>query len=203
MSMDFVLHAELRNDQGSRASRRLRRAGRLPGILYGGHREPVAISLDHNAVLLHMRSDAFYSHVLTLHLEGKTEKAILRDLQRHPFKPSLQHIDLLRVSAGERIRVHVPLHFQHEDVCVGVKSGGGMVNRQMAEVEVECLPDLIPEAIDVDVAALTVGQSLHLSNLVLPEGVSLVALAHGADGDATVVTILAPRGEAAGEAGAA
>ena len=197
MSLDFVIEAEPRLEQGSSASRRLRRAGRLPAILYGGHKDPVAVTLDHNAMMLNLRNDAFYSHILSVNLNGRTERAILRDVQRHPFKPSLVHVDLLRVSADEAIRVHVPLHFVNEDTCKGVKTGGGMINRQMNEVEVECLPGDLPEFIEVDVANLSVGDSLHLSQLTLPPGVTLVALAHGEAHDSTVVGVLMPRGEQA------
>ena len=199
MSTDFVVEAETRLEQGSSASRRLRRAGKLPAILYGGHQDPVAITLDHNAIMLNLRNDAFYSHVLTVNLDGKAERAILRDVQRHPFKPTLTHVDLLRVSADEAIRVHVPLHFLNEEACKGVKTGGGMINRQMNEVEVECLPGDLPEAIEVDVANLGVGDSMHLSDLVLPAGVALVALTHGEAQDQAVVGVLMPRGEKSGE----
>jgi len=198
MSLDFVIEAEPRADQGSGASRRLRRAGKLPGILYGGHRDPVAITLDHNAILLNLKNEAFYSHILTVNLEGRSERAILRDLQRHPFKPTLVHIDLQRVSADETIRVHVPVHLLNEETCKGVKTGGGMLNRQLTEVEVECLPADLPEAIEVDVAQLGVGESVHLSELVLPAGVTIVALAHEGH-DSAVVGVLLPRGEKAEE----
>lgn len=200
MTTEFVIDAEVRSEQGSGASRRLRRAGKLPGILYGGHKDPVAITLDHNAVLQQLRNDAFYSHILTVNLSGKSEKAILRDLQRHPFKPSLVHIDLLRVSADETIRVHVPVHLLNEDNCRGVKLGGGMINRQVMEVEVECLPDKLPESIDIDVADLDVGGSVHLSELPLPEGVVVVALAHEGH-DAAVVSVLVAKGERIEEEG--
>jgi len=198
MSLDFVIEAEPRVDQGSGASRRLRRAGKLPGILYGGHKDPVAITMDHNAILLNLKHEAFYSHILTVNLDGKSERAILRDLQRHPFKPTLVHMDLQRVSADEAIRVHVPVHLVNEEMCKGVKTGGGMINRQLNEVEVECLPGDLPEAIEVDVAQLGVGESVHLSELVLPAGVTVVALAHEGH-DSAVVSVLVPRGEKAEE----
>jgi large subunit ribosomal protein L25 len=197
MSLDFVIEAEPRMEQGSRASRRLRRSGKLPGILYGGHKEAVAITMEHNAILLNLKNDAFYSHILTVNLNGKPERAILRDVQRHPFKPTLVHIDLLRVSADEAIRVHVPLHFINEEICKGVKLGGGMISHQLNETEVECLPENLPEAIEVDVADLGVGDSLHLSDLVLPAGVTSVALSHGEGHDAAVVSVVLPRGEKA------
>lgn len=194
MNTDFVIEAEPRLEQGSSASRRLRRAGKLPGILYGGHQDPAAISLDHNAIMLNLKNEAFYSHILTVNLNGKAERAVLRDVQRHPFKPTLVHIDLLRVSADEPIRVHVPLHLVNEEICKGVKTGGGMINRQLTEVEIECLPANLPESIEVDVANLEVGDSIHLSEIVLPEGVTVVALAHEGH-DSAVVGVLLPRGE--------
>lgn len=202
MSTDFVIEAEPRVNQGSGASRRLRRAGKLPGILYGGHQDPVAITLDHNAILLNLKNEAFYSHILTVNLNGRSERAILRDLQRHPFKPALVHVDLQRVSADEAIRVHVPVHLVNEDICRGVRTGGGMLNRQLTEVEVECLPADLPETIDVDVADLGVGDSVHLSGLALPPGVTVVALAHEGH-DSAVVSVLLPRGEKVEEEGGA
>ncbi|HSP00238.1 MAG TPA: 50S ribosomal protein L25/general stress protein Ctc [Thioalkalivibrio sp.] len=194
MSLKFELQAEPRADQGKGASRRLRRAGKLPAILYGEGKDATSITLEHNAVMLSLEHEAFYSHILSIKLGGKTEKAILRDVQRHPSKPIILHLDLLRVSEDHAIRVHVPLHFINEESCVGVKTGGGMVSHQMVEAEVECLPKHLPEFLTVDVAALDLGDSLHLSQLSLPEGVSFVALSHGPDHDLPVVSILKPRG---------
>ncbi len=196
MSVSFELQAESRTDQGKGASRRLRRAGKLPAILYGAGKEPQSISLDHNTILLNLAHEAFYSHILTVTLNGKTERVILRDLQRHPFKPVILHLDLQRVSEGEKIRMHVPLHFINEQNCVGVKLGGGMITHQLTDVEVECLPEHLPEFIEVDVASMQAGESLHLSQLQMPKGVSLVSLgAHGAgsDHDLPVVNVLKGR----------
>jgi large subunit ribosomal protein L25 len=199
MSVSFELQAESRADQGKGASRRLRRAGKLPAILYGEGKDPLPITLNHNAVMLNLEHEAFYSHILSVKLDGKTEKAILRDVQRHPCKPIILHLDLLRVSEDHAIRVNVPLHFVNEDTCVGVKTGGGMVSHQLTDVEVECLPRHLPEFISVDVASLNVGESLHLSELSLPEGVSIVALSQGPEHDLSVVSILKPRGAAVEE----
>ncbi|OOG23297.1 50S ribosomal protein L25/general stress protein Ctc [Thioalkalivibrio denitrificans] len=201
MSLSFELQAEPRADQGKGASRRLRRIGKVPAILYGAGKEPQSITLDHNAVKLSLEHEAFYSHILSVQLEGRTEKAILRDVQRHPAKPVILHLDLLRVSEDQAIRVHVPLHFINEETCVGVKTGGGMVSHQMVEVEVECLPKDLPEFISVDVAKLNVGDSLHLSEIALPDGVTIVALSHGPDHDLPVVSVLKPRGTALEEEG--
>jgi large subunit ribosomal protein L25 len=195
MSIEFAINATSRTELGSGASRRLRRAGRLPGILYGGDRDPQMITLDHNEVVLSLRHEAFFSHILTLNLDGKSEKVVLRDLQRHPFKPTLVHIDLLRVTQDHSIRMHVPVHLLNADSCKGVKTGGGMLNLQTNEIEVECLPGSLPEAIEVDVSELELGDALHLSQLSLPPGVSIPALTHGAEYDGVVVSVLSSRGE--------
>ncbi|WP_018873954.1 50S ribosomal protein L25/general stress protein Ctc [Thioalkalivibrio sp. ALJ16] len=199
MSMSFTIEAEKRDEQGSSASRRLRRAGKLPAILYGADKDAVAITLDHNAMVHNLKEDAFYSHILSVKLDGKTEKAILRDVQRHPFKPTIYHVDLMRVSANQPIRVSVPLHFHNEEDCKGVKLGGGMVSRMINELEVECLPGDLPESIDIDVVEMDVGDTLHISELKLPEGVQSVALMHGEDYDYAVVSILLPRSAKAEE----
>ncbi|WP_018862995.1 MULTISPECIES: 50S ribosomal protein L25/general stress protein Ctc [Thioalkalivibrio] len=193
MSMSFTIEAEKRDEQGSSASRRLRRAGRLPAILYGGENDAQPITLDHNAMVHNLKHDAFYSHILTVKLDGKSEKAILRDVQRHPFKPTIYHVDLMRVSANQPIRVSVPLHFHNEEECKGVKLGGGMISRMLNDIEVECLPGDLPEAIDIDVVEMDVGDTIHISELKLPKGVESVALMHGEDYDYAVVSVLLPR----------
>lgn len=193
MSMSFTIEAEKRDEQGSSASRRLRRAGKLPAILYGGDSDAQPVSLDHNAMVHNLKHDAFYSHILTVNLDGKSEKAILRDVQRHPFKPTIYHVDLLRVSANQPIRVHVPLHFVNEETAKGVKLGGGMISRMLNEVEIECLPGDLPEYIEVDLADLDVGETLHISELKLPEGAQSVALMHGDEYDQGVVSVLLTR----------
>ncbi|WP_018993509.1 MULTISPECIES: 50S ribosomal protein L25/general stress protein Ctc [unclassified Thioalkalivibrio] len=199
MSMSFTIEAEKRDEQGSSASRRLRRAGKLPAILYGGENDAQPITLDHNAMVHNLKHDAFYSHILTVKLDGKSEKAILRDVQRHPFKPTIYHVDLLRVSANQPIRVHVPLHFHNEEECKGVKLGGGMVSRMLNDIEVECLPGDLPESIDIDVVEMDVGDTIHISELKLPKGVESVALMHGEDYDYAVVSVLLPRAAKAEE----
>ncbi|WP_024328218.1 50S ribosomal protein L25/general stress protein Ctc [Thioalkalivibrio sp. ALR17-21] len=205
MSMSFTLEAEKRDEQGSSASRRLRRAGKLPAILYGGDDPAVPITLDHNAMVHNLKEDAFYSHILTVKLDGQSQKAILRDVQRHPFKPTIYHVDLLRVSANQPIRVNVPIHFLNEETCKGVKPGGGMINRQVNEIEVECLPDDLPESIDVDMADVDVGETLHLSDLKasMPKGVEMVALMQGDEYDYAVVTVQLPRSAKGGGGGGA
>lgn len=190
MSIDFVLNAETRDDQGKGASRRLRRAGRVPGILYGGDEAPQPISLDHNELLRSLEHDSFYSHILSVRLGKQNVQAILKDLQRHPARPQIQHVDLMRVQEDRAIRVHVPLHFLNEKTCPGVKQEGGVVSHNMIEVEIECLPKHLPEFIEVDCGAMGIGDAQHLSDLTLPEGVKLVALMHGGDErDVPVVSV--------------
>ncbi len=175
MATDFILEAEGRSDVGKGASRRLRRAGRVPAILYGAGKDPASLSLEHRQIAYHLENEAFYSHILTVRVDGKDEQAVLKDLQRHPFKPKVLHVDLQRVSAGEKIRVHVPLHFLHEDTCKGVKAGG-ILSHNLTQVEVSCLPKNLPEFIEVDVAELDLDGVLHLSELKMPAGVELIEL---------------------------
>jgi len=199
---DFVLTAELRNDKGKGASRRLRGTGKVPAIMYGGHQEPTSISLIHNELAHQVENEAFFSHILTIKLDGKDENAIVKDMQRHPSKPVILHIDLQRVSATEIIRVHVPLHFINEATSPGVK-GGGLVAHSLIEVEVQCLPKNLPEFIEVDLGNLDLNQIIHLSDIKLPAGVELVELAHGESHDQAVASIHLPRAakEAAEEGG--
>lgn len=191
MAKDFVLNAEKRDDEGKGASRRLRRAGRVPAILYGGNDAPVSISLDHNEMLRNTAHEAFYSHILTVKLDGKEVQALLKDMQRHPAKPTILHVDLLRVLADKAVRVHVPLHFLNEKTSPGVKTSAGVVSHHLIEVEVECLPKDLPEFIEVDCGAMDVGDALHLTDLKMPAGTKLVALMHGEikDHDQPVVSI--------------
>lgn len=205
MSDEFTLDAELRSDMGKGASRRLRRSNKVPAIIYGGENDAVAITLDHHQVSHRLQNEAFYSHILTLNVNGKAEEAVLRDLQRHPSKQQILHVDFQRVSKDRAVHVHVPLHFLNEDKCVGVKQGGGLISKIITEVEVSCLPKDLPEFIEIDLIDLNVGSSIHLSEMKLPEGVSLVALSHGGEHDTSVVSVHKQRGgsdedEAAGAA---
>lgn len=181
MKNDFVLEASLRNDLGKGASRRLRREGKVPAVLYGGHLDAMSVTMDHNDLFHHLENEAFYSHILTIKVDGKEEQAVLKDLQRHPYKPIIMHVDFQRVSASEKIRMHVPLHFVGGDVAPGVKVGGGIVTHNVNEVEVSCLPKDLPEFIEVDLSKVELNQSVHMSELKLPAGVELVELAHGHD----------------------
>ncbi|RMG57693.1 MAG: 50S ribosomal protein L25/general stress protein Ctc [Gammaproteobacteria bacterium] len=195
---EYIINAEKREDQGKGASRRLRRAGLVPGIVYGAGKEPTPISVRENELLKHLEDEGFYSQVLTLKLGGQDENVVLRDLQRHPYKPNILHFDLQRINMDEKLHVHVPLHFLNEESCVGVKNEGGTVSHLLVEVEVVCLPGNIPEHIDVDLSELHAGDTLHLSDLKVPEGVEILELVHGHDN--AVVTILKPKGGAEEEA---
>lgn len=187
MKDTFELNAQVRTDMGKGASRRLRRQGSIPGIVYGAHQEPTMISIDHNDLILQLEHEAFFSSLLDLDLDGTNQQVILKDLQRHPAKPYVLHIDLLRVSATEKLRTNVPLHFINEETCPGIKMGG-VASHHIADVEVSCLPGDLPEYIEVDIAALELGDNILLSGLVMPEGVELVALITGAD-DLPVVSV--------------
>jgi len=190
--VDFNLNVTVRNDLGKGASRRLRRTGQIPGVLYGAGSEAAALNIDHDELLHHLEHEAFFSHVLTLNFGDRSERAVLKDLQRHPSKPVLLHADFLRVSDSDVIRMHVPLHYINEDVCPGRKAGG-VVTHNLNEVEVVCLPGNLPEYLAIDLANLNVGESAHLSDIALPDGVQLVALQHGPEHDLPVVTVQATR----------
>ena len=180
MQESFELKAERRSDAGKGASRRLRRAGKVPGIVYGGGSDPQMIALDHNDLIKHLEHEAFYSHVLTVDFGSVQESVVLKDLQRHPARPVVMHIDLQRVRADEKIRMHVPLHFENEALAPGVKQGG-QASHHLTEVVVSCLPKDLPEYLAVDMSRMGLGEALHLSQLPLPAGVELVDLAHGDD----------------------
>jgi large subunit ribosomal protein L25 len=197
MSEQIQINAELRQDVGKGASRRLRRAGAsIPGIIYGGDKQPVNITLNVNQLGKAMQNEAFYSQVLNVVVGDTAEQAIVRDLQRHPASEKVLHVDFLRVQADHLLQVRVPIHFVNEDKCVGVRQGGGSIEHNLNEVEVACLPANLPEFVAVDLTDLNVGQTIHLSDLVLPEGVTVVALALGSDHDQSVVSVRAPRGGA-------
>ncbi len=194
MKETFELNAEVRTDMGKGASRRLRRTEAMPAIIYGGGAEPQMISLAHKEMVHHLENEAFYSHVLTLNLDGKPEKVILRDLQRHPVKPILLHADFLRVDDKTRLHMNVPLHFINEDIAIGVKQEGGLVAHLASDVEISCLAKDLPEYLEVDLTDLQAGESIHLSQIKVPEGVELVALSHGTEYDLAIVSINKPRG---------
>jgi len=189
----FELEAESRSDNGKGASRRLRRDGMVPAVIYGGSEEPQSIKLVHSEILKRLDHEAFYSHILTVNIDGKPSKTILRDMQRHPAKPVIMHMDFMRVDENKPIRVHVPLHFIGADVAPGAKAGG-LVSHDLVEVALEVLPKHLPEYIEVDISAMDIGDSLHLSDLKLPETGSLVELARGEGHDLPVASIHVRRG---------
>ncbi len=204
MADNFTLAATTRNDLGKGASRRLRRnEARIPGILYGADAAPVTIAVGLKELCKALENEAFYSHVLTIELDGKPVKAVLKDLQRHPAKSVPTHADFLRVDETHKIHMHVPVHFINEDKCVGVKAQGGVISHQLVEVVVSCLAKDLPEYLEVDMANVALGQTIHLSDLALPAGVSLVELSHGPEHDQPVVNVHAPRGGSSEEAPAA
>ena len=185
----FNLDATVRTDLGKGASRRLRREDKLPGIIYGGEEAPVSITLDHNKVNNSADFEAFYSHVLEINLDGKVVEVLVKDMQRHPFKPKITHIDFQRVIAGQDVHTNVPLHFVNEEASAAVKAGG-IAEHHVTEIEVTCLPKNLPEFIEVDMAGVEMGQTLHLSDLTLPAGVSSVELAKNDEAhDLAVVTV--------------
>ena len=194
MANDFTIAATSRDVQGKGASRRLRREqSMVPAIVYGGKSQPANIMIKHNEFMHALENEAFYSHILTLDIDGTTEQVILKDLQRHPYKPTIQHADFQRIVKGQAIHVHVPLHFINEDKAVGVRQGGGIISHQIVEVEVVCLPKDLPEFIEVDMTDVVVDQILHMSDLKLPEGVKLAELEKGEGHDQPVANIHMPR----------
>jgi large subunit ribosomal protein L25 len=195
----FELNAEPREAQGTGASRRLRHAGKVPAVLYGAGKDAVSIALDHDQVFHNLENEAFHSSVLTVKMAAGSESAILRDVQMHPYKPFVMHVDLQRVSATERMHIAVPLHFTGADIAPGVKLQGGIVSHLFTEVDVSCLPSQLPEYLEVDLSGLKLHESAHLSDIKLPEGVEITSLAHGGD-DLAVASITAVRGSVEEEA---
>jgi large subunit ribosomal protein L25 len=198
MSTDYELNAEARDDKGTGASRRLRRAGRIPAVIYGGGKDPAMVSFDHDPVMHMLEVEAFHSSILTVKHHNETEQAILRDVQHHPYKQIIVHMDLQRISAKEKIHMSVPVHFTGEDVAPGVKLEGGIVSHLITEIDVICLPGDLPEYLSVDISQLSIGDSVHLSDIKIPDGVEFTSLAHGGD-DLAVATVVALRVSAADE----
>ncbi len=192
MKTSFELVAEFREMQGKGASRRLRHQGKVPAILYGGPSDARALSLSHQKLLIMLDNERFYSTILSLKVGEETQQAILKDVQRHPYKNAIVHVDFQRVDDNELIRISIPLHFKGEAVAPGVKTQGGIVSHMRTEIEVSCLPKNLPEFIEVDMSALGLNESIHLSQLKIPEGVELIALAKE---DSAVVAIHSPRAE--------
>lgn len=193
--MQIEINANKRDTQGTGASRRLRRAGRVPGIVYGSGQAAQSVDLNHKDLYFGLKNEAFHSSVLTLNLDGVKESVLLRDFQMHPYKPLVLHIDFQRVDANQKIHMKVPLHFVNAESAPGVKLAGGVVSHIMTEAEVLCLPGVLPEFIEVDLSKLESGQTIHLSDLALPAGVEFASLVRGEDHG--VANILALRGGAA------
>ena len=187
--MKIEISATSRKAQGTGASRRLRKAGRVPGIVYG-NTEPVMIDLDHNNLYHALRKEAFHASILTLDNEGKKEQVLLRDFQMHPFRQQVMHIDFERVLADKKIHMKVPLHFTNADSAPGVKSGG-VISHVLSDLNIACLPADLPEYIEVDIANLSLGHSIHVSDVKLPKGLEIAGHHHAAD---AVVTVQVPRG---------
>ncbi len=188
MSDNHNIQAGSRETLGSKgASRRLRTAGFIPAIVYGGQAEPKSVQFAHNPIWLLSQHEWFYSSILSLDIDGKVEKVLLRDMQRHPYKALIMHMDFLRVSENEAIRISVPLHFLNQDKSPAEKTAGVIVTHELNEVEISCLPKDLPEFIGVDLAELTVGDIIHLSELKLPNGVEIPELKLGKEHDVAVV----------------
>lgn len=187
----FELDAEVRSEVGRGASRRLRRnLGKIPAIMYGGGEDPQQLSLAQNKVFKALQNPSFYSHLLTLSVDGKKNQVVLKDLQRHPYKPMILHMDFLRVRATDRINMKVPIHFVGEDQAPGIKKGG-VINHQLIDIEIRCLVSKLPDGITVDISQLELDQAIHLSDLKLPEGIDIIALSHG--NDMSIVSIHLPK----------
>ena len=188
MATIHEIPAESRKDEGKGASRRLRRANKVPAIVYGSSQEPANIQLEHNTVWLASQNEWFYTAILDLNLDGKTQKVLLRDMQRHPFKAQLLHLDFQRVDENKAIRIRVPLHFLNQEKSPAGKMAGVLISHAMNDVEISCLPKHLPEFIAVDLGELKIGDIVHLSALKLPEGVEIPELRLGKEHDSAVVT---------------
>jgi large subunit ribosomal protein L25 len=185
----FEFVAESRADSGKSAARRSRLQGNVPAVIYGGHSDPQMLVLNHNEVIKHLEHEAVYSHVLDVTVDGIKQKAILKGVQRNPAKFQVMHLDFLRVDMSELVRVHVPFHFANEASSVGGKKGG-IILHSMVDVEVACLPSVLPEYIEVDLSSLDIGETIHLSDVVLPNGVEIVVLAQGEEHNLPVASIM-------------
>lgn len=199
--MKIAIKAEVRKGQGTGASRRLRRADKVPGIVYGGGKEATVIELDHNDLFHKLKLEAFHASILDMELDGKNEQVLLRDVQMHAWKQNVLHVDFQRIAADRKIHMKVPLHYTNEDIAPGVKVSGGIVSHIINELDISCLPKDLPEFIEVDLKDLAAGHTLHLSQVKLPAGVEAVSLIRG--DDPSVATIIIPRAVAAEEETAA
>lgn len=189
--MSYVVNAKSRTLEGTGASRRLRKAGGLPGVIYGANKEAISIEFEHNPMYHLLQEEAFHSSIIDLNLEGEKQSVLLRDVQYHPWRQLVLHVDFQRISADQIIHMRVPLHFLNEENAPGVKLHGGVVHKIANEVEVACLPNALPEYIEVDLGALEMGQTLHLSDLTLAKGLELPAVVRGED--LALASITAPK----------
>ncbi|GAA4870859.1 50S ribosomal protein L25/general stress protein Ctc [Luteimonas vadosa] len=187
MATEHKITATSRTDEGKGASRRLRHAGQVPAIIYGGGAEPQSIQLEHEKTWLASQNEWFYSSILSLDVDGKAEQVLLRDMQRHPYRQQIMHLDFQRVRAGEKIRVSVPLHFLNEDASPAGKAADVVVSHEHNEVEVSCLPKDLPEYLEVDLGELSLGDTVHLSEIKLPAGVEIPELKLGKEHDVAIV----------------
>lgn len=195
MSSVFEFDAVNRTNSGTSAAKATRRNGDVPAVIYGGSADPEHVVLNHNEVSKRLANEAVYSHILQVNVDGKSQNVVLKGLQRHPAKDTIIHMDFLRVDMNEKIKVHVPLHFINQDTCVGVKAGG-VITHSMVEVEVSCLPAALPEYIEVDMASLDIGDSAHLADLLVADGVEILALTHGEDHNLPVAQVIKSRAAA-------
>jgi large subunit ribosomal protein L25 len=189
MAKKFDLIAEIREGQGKGASRRLRLTGKVPAIIYGAGRPPRALTFDHNKVIEQLENESFYSSILNIKVGDKSQAAIVKDIQRHPAKARIMHMDLQRIVEDVKIKMNVPIHFLNGDTAVGVKDGGGSVSQLMNDVEVSCLPKDLPEYFEVDIQNLALDEMLNLSDIKVPEGVEILQLAQGEEYDQGIVSI--------------
>jgi|SRR5690625_1820960 len=196
MSNELTLEAKSRSDVGKGASRRLRREQQsIPAIVYGAGKDAQQISIELRHIVKALENESFYNQIVSLNIDGKDESVILRDLQRHPSKGVPMHADFLRVDASQELTLSIPITLLNEEACEGVRLENGLLTRNLSEVEISCLPKDIPEALELDVAELKIGESLHLSDIQLPEGVTIPALQHGEEYDQPVVSVIEQREE--------
>jgi large subunit ribosomal protein L25 len=194
MSNNLQLSAEIRTDAGKGASRRLRHSNKIPGIIYGAGKAPQSITLEHHQVAKALENEEFFSQILTLNVNSTNEQVVLKDLQRHPIKPIIMHMDFLRIKADEELTMHIPLHFIGADKAPGIKQGG-IISHAISEIEIRCLPANLPKYIEIDTSAMNVNDIIHLSDIKLPQGVKIPILQQGEEYDQPVVTLHMPRAE--------
>ena len=190
MAKTHEIKAQSRKDEGKGASRRLRHASFVPAVVYGAGKDPESIQIEHNTILLAAKHEWFFSSVLDLNVDGKVQKVLVRDWQKHPFKQLMMHMDFLRINENEVVRVNVPLHFLNQETSPAAKTSGVVISHNLTEVEVSCLPKDLPEFIELDLGKLKEGDIIHLSQLTLPADVEIPALALGEDHDIAVVTVM-------------